>query len=172
MQAKWRMTAGMAVELLPGAIIASLPHQANMQSLQHNSCSGSCPAVSLHSLRHAAARAAGWLLLSEVLAAEAEGVPLPEDLPQLFTDAVTHTVLPAAGSSSSSSSVNAGQFLWQHAAVLACSCSRLVRELQMSNSLSEAFDVAARQVSMATPANHTTSMLGHNSCCCLNGSRF
>lgn len=146
MQGKWDLSAGMAVELLPGPILASLPQQGNLAGMPHCSNSSCWPASSLHVLRDAAARAAGLLLLSEVLAAEAAGVPLPEDLPQLFTDAVAHTVLPAAGGSAGSSSSASGMVMWQHAAVLACSCSRLIRELQMSGSLAEAFNVAARQV--------------------------
>jgi hypothetical protein len=151
MQAKWDLSAGMAVELLPSAVLASLSLQGSLEGLQDSSRSSCWPASSLHVLKDAAARAAGLLLLSEVLAAEAAGVPLAEDLPQLFTDAVAHTVLPAAGGGagsggSSSSSMAPGLNMWQHAAVLACSCSRLVRELQMSNNLAEAFDVAARQV--------------------------
>ncbi|KAF6266529.1 hypothetical protein COO60DRAFT_1632637 [Scenedesmus sp. NREL 46B-D3] len=145
-QAKWDLTAGMAVELLPDAVLDSLSQQLSLQGLQDSSC-GSCPAGRpLHVLRHAAARAAGLLLLlSEVLAAEAEGVQLPEDLPQLFTHAVAHVALPAAigsavSGSSSSSSMAPGLSMWQHAAVLACSCSRVIRELQMSRSLAEAFD--------------------------------
>jgi hypothetical protein len=140
----------MAVELLPDAVLASLARQLNLQGLQDKSSASASGSV--HVLRAAAGRAAGLLLLSEVLAAEAEGLPLPEDLPQLFIDAVAHTALPAAtsctsaDSSSSSRSTASCLSMWQHAAVLACSCSRVMRELQMSSSLAQAFNVAARQV--------------------------
>jgi hypothetical protein len=152
MQAKWELTAGMAVELLPDAVLATLAQQLNLQGLQDKSSSSGSASSSVHVLRGAAARAAGLLLLSEVLAAEAEGMPLPEDLPQLFIDAVAHTALPAsngctsADSTSSSRSTASRLSLWQHAAVLACSCSRVMRELQMSSSTAQTFDVAARQV--------------------------
>jgi hypothetical protein len=140
----------MAVELLPDAVLASLAQQLNLQGLQDKTSSSCRASGSVHALRGVAARAAGLLLLSEVLAAEVGGVPLPEDLPQLFTDAVAHIAVPGTSgcpSADSSSSSNApGLSLWQHAAVLACSCSRVSRELQMSSSLTQAFDVAARQV--------------------------
>jgi hypothetical protein len=147
MQAKWELTAGMAVELLPDAVLASLAQQLSLQGLQDKSSGNVSASSSVHVLRGAAARAAGLLLLSEVLAAEAEGLPLPEDLPQLFINAVAHTALPAAtGCTSSSRSTASCLSMWQHAAVLACSCSRVMRELQMSSSMEQAFDVAARQV--------------------------
>lgn len=145
-QAKWELKAGMAVELLPGGILAALPQQLT----RHPVADSSDPAL-LHAVRDAAARASGLLLLSEVLAAKAEGNPLPDDLPELLMQAVADSPLPGSAFNSSwdgggcgGGSMVAGQCLWQQAAVLACGCSAIVRELQMRTSLADAFDTAAR----------------------------
>eukprot|EP00878_Enallax_costatus_P036753 GHUV01041302.1.p1 GENE.GHUV01041302.1~~GHUV01041302.1.p1 ORF type:complete len:385 (+),score=169.56 GHUV01041302.1:1148-2302(+) len=144
---RWQLTGGMVVELVAESVLADLSKQIRPSKLDS--------ATSLHqqTAQYAAARAAGLLLLSEVVAAEAEGVPLPQDLPHLLTEAIATTQLPvdtatadAADASAAVTEPAGSSGMWQEAAVLAVSCGTVLQQVHIHAHMAELFDEAARCV--------------------------
>lgn len=136
----------MAVELVPESVLADLSKQVHRKQLNSH-------VLMLHqTAKHAVARAAGLLLLSEVLAAEAEGVPLPQDLPHVLTEAIANTQLPpdtakpkhSKGANAAVKVAAGGVGMWQHAAVLAVTCGAILQRVQFQAHMTEASDEAAR----------------------------
>lgn len=141
----WQLSAGMAVELVPATVLTSMSQQLSISQL------GRAGSTLQHAARFAIARAAGLLLMSEVLAAEVDGTPLPEDLPQLLVDVVADTAVPCQQVLDTGVQHNAGPgdesaCMWRHAAILAVSCGTVLQQLQLQPGLTAVFDEAARWV--------------------------
>eukprot|EP00775_Hariotina_reticulata_P007920 gene7920-8116_t len=131
---------GMAVQLQPGPLLEDL----------HSSVSGAAVIrlTSLHAARDVAVRAAGLLLMSEVLAA-AVGVTgdLQLDVPELLADALTQVTCSSGRCGAGMQSW--GRPLWKHAAVLSVSCGAVAADIwgrAPPMVLINGFDEAARSV--------------------------